>query len=104
MKKLSIFVATSVLVLSPMVNAQTMDELARIVREAATTETRINQQREATFIKERNNQRNLLAQAMKDRWPNSKPPWQNAWVTSENCLVSCGRLPVISRLRWTIQW
>jgi len=66
MKKLCIFVAAAVVVLSPMVNAQTMDELARIVREAATAETRINQQREATFVKERNNQRNLLAQARQE--------------------------------------
>ena len=66
MKKLCIFVAAAVVVLSPMVNAQTMDELARIVREAATAETRINQQREATFVKDRNNQRNLLAQARQE--------------------------------------
>ncbi len=66
MIKLSIFVATSVLALSPMASAQTLDELARIVREAATAETRINQQREATFVKERNNQRNLLTQARQE--------------------------------------
>ena len=63
---LSIFVATSVLALSPMASAQTLDELARIVREAAVSETRINQQREATFVKERNNQRNLLSQARQE--------------------------------------
>ena len=66
MIKLSIFVATSILVLSPLASAQTLDELARIVREAATAETRINQQREATFVKERNNQRNLLTQARQE--------------------------------------
>ncbi|MFB3079356.1 MAG: MotA/TolQ/ExbB proton channel family protein [Lysobacterales bacterium] len=66
MIKLSIFVATSILALSPLASAQTLDELARIVREAATAETRINQQREATFVKERNNQRNLLTQARQE--------------------------------------
>ena len=66
MIKLSIFVATSVLALSPMASAQTLDELARIVREAATTETGINQQREAAFVKERNNQQNLLTQARQE--------------------------------------
>ena len=46
MKKSSIFLALCILVVSPMASAQTLDELARIVREAAMTETRINQQRE----------------------------------------------------------
>ena len=67
MKKLSFIVAASVLVLSSIASAQTLDELARIVRDAATAETKINQQREARFVKERNNQRNLLAQARQER-------------------------------------
>ena len=66
MKKLSIIVAALVLVLSPIANAQTLDELARIVRDAASSETKINQQREARFVKERNNQRNLLGQARQE--------------------------------------
>ena len=66
MKKLSIIVAAFVLVLSPIANAQTLDELARIVRDAASSETKINQQREARFVKERNNQRNLLGQARQE--------------------------------------
>jgi biopolymer transport protein ExbB len=46
--------------------AQTLDELARIVREAATSEAKINQDREARFIRERNNQRQLLAEARQE--------------------------------------
>ena len=70
MKKLSIFVASSflaaVLAASPVASAQTLDELARIVREAAQSETRINQQREASFVTERDNQQNLLARARQE--------------------------------------
>lgn len=47
-------------------SAQTLDELARIVREAATTEAQINQEREARFVRERDNQRELLAQARRE--------------------------------------
>ncbi len=66
MKKLSIIFALSVLAVSPLASAQTLDDLARIVREAATTEARINQEREANFLAERNNQRKLLAQARQE--------------------------------------
>jgi biopolymer transport protein ExbB len=69
-KKLSIFAASSflaaVLAASPVASAQTLDELARIVREAAQSETRINQQREASFVTERDNQQNLLARARQE--------------------------------------
>ncbi len=44
-------------------SAQTLDELARAVREAAATEARINEEREARFVRERDNQRQLLADA-----------------------------------------
>jgi biopolymer transport protein ExbB len=47
-------------------SAQTLEELARIVSEAATTETQINQEREARFVRERNNQRQLLAEARQE--------------------------------------
>lgn len=47
-------------------SAQTLDELARIVRDAATTEAQINQEREARFVRERDNQRELLAQARRE--------------------------------------
>ena len=65
--KREFFVLTlSVLVASATASAQSLDELARIVREAATAETRINQQREATFVRERNMQQDLLAQASQE--------------------------------------
>jgi biopolymer transport protein ExbB len=47
--------------------AQTLEELAEIVRRAATTEGQINQEREAQFLRERDNQRNLLAQAKTEK-------------------------------------
>jgi biopolymer transport protein ExbB len=46
--------------------AQTLDELARSVREAATTEAGINQEREARFVRERDQQTRLLAQARQE--------------------------------------
>lgn len=63
MKGPGIFVVASFLAASPMASAQTLDDLARIVREAAQNETRINQQREAGFVAARDQQQNLLAQA-----------------------------------------
>ena len=66
MRRLSIVIAMSVLALCPPVQAQTLDELARIVREAADTEAKINQEREAQFVRERTNQRILLAQARQE--------------------------------------
>jgi biopolymer transport protein ExbB len=48
------------------VAAQTLDELARIVREAATTEAEIDQQREARFVRELDNQRQLLQEARQE--------------------------------------
>jgi biopolymer transport protein ExbB len=56
----------AVLAFSPPAAAQTLDELARIVREAATVEAKINQEREARFVRERNNQRQLLAEARQE--------------------------------------
>ncbi len=66
MKKPGIFVAAFFLAVSQMASAQTLDELARIVREAATSETQINQQREASFVNARDMQQNLLAQARQE--------------------------------------
>lgn len=70
MKKQNIFASGSflvaVLAVSPVASAQTLDELARIVREAAQSETRINQQREASFVTERDEQQNLLALARQE--------------------------------------
>jgi biopolymer transport protein ExbB len=46
--------------------AQTLEELARMVSEAARSEAQINQEREARFVRERNNQRQLLAEARQE--------------------------------------
>jgi biopolymer transport protein ExbB len=46
--------------------AQTLDDLAKMVREAATTETRINEEREARFVQERDRQQELLAEARQE--------------------------------------
>jgi len=46
--------------------AQTLDELARIVREAAATEARINREREDSFLREREKQAQLLAEARQE--------------------------------------
>jgi biopolymer transport protein ExbB len=48
------------------VGAQSLDELARMVREAASSEAKINQEREARFVRERDNQRQLLAEARQE--------------------------------------
>jgi len=63
MKKLNIIFAAALLMASGLVNAQTLEELAESVRQAANSEGKINKQREAEFLSDRNNQRNLLAQA-----------------------------------------
>jgi biopolymer transport protein ExbB len=48
------------------VSAQTLEELSQIVREAATSEAIINQQREARFVRDRDNQRQLLVDARRE--------------------------------------
>ena len=53
------------LAVSP-VSAQTLEELSQIVREAATSEAKINQQREARLVRERDNQRQLLVDARRE--------------------------------------
>jgi len=63
MKKLNFVFAAVLLMVSSFANAQTLEELAEIVRQAANSEGKINKQREAEFLSDRNNQRNLLAQA-----------------------------------------
>jgi len=63
MKKLSLTIAIAAIAFAPIATAQTLDELARIVRDAVNTEAKINQQREAEFVRERNNQRKLLGDA-----------------------------------------
>jgi len=65
MKKL-ILIASMALLASSAATAQTLEDLARSVREAATTEAGINQEREARFVRERDNQRNLLGEARQE--------------------------------------
>jgi biopolymer transport protein ExbB len=67
MKKLSFILATVLVVFSTATSAQTLDELAEIVRQAADAEGKINAEREAEFLRERDNQRNLLAQARNEK-------------------------------------
>jgi len=62
-KVIMILLAASAFIVSVPTAAQTLDELARIVRIAASTEAGINQEREARFIRERDKQQALLAQA-----------------------------------------
>jgi biopolymer transport protein ExbB len=67
MKKLNIIVAVAMLGFSVNTFAQTLDELAEIVSRAANSEGKINKEREAQFLRERDNQRNLLAQAKAEK-------------------------------------
>jgi biopolymer transport protein ExbB len=55
--------ATVMLTLSPGLAAQSLDELAREVQEAAGAEARINQEREERFLRQRDQQIELLQQA-----------------------------------------
>jgi biopolymer transport protein ExbB len=66
MKTRYILMAAVCLLLASNAAAQTLDELAQMVREAASSEAQINQQREARFVRERNNQRQLLEEARQE--------------------------------------
>jgi len=66
MKRLGILFAMSFCVMCSSAAAQTLEELARIVRDAVNSEAKINQEREAQFVRERNNQNNLLAEARRE--------------------------------------
>jgi len=63
MKRLSMILAAAWLAVAAPVDAQDLEELARMVREAASSEAKINQERELRFVRERNRQHELLAQA-----------------------------------------
>ncbi len=67
MKKSNIIIAAALLIFSVAVSAQTLDELAEIVRRAASSEGQINQQRENQFLSERDNQSTLLAAARAEK-------------------------------------
>jgi biopolymer transport protein ExbB len=66
MRTISTLIFTSALAFTGPALGQTLEDLARQVEQAATEEGRINQEREAEFLRERNNQRNLLAQATQE--------------------------------------
>ena len=67
MKKLILTIAAIAAVTLPVLaSAQSLEELARMVSEAAQTEAQINQEREARFVRERNNQQQLLQQARQE--------------------------------------
>ena len=66
MKKFSLILAAASVAFAPLAGAQTLDELARMVREAANSEAKINQEREAAFVRDRNNQQALLNQARQE--------------------------------------
>ena len=67
MKKLILTIAvTAAVTLPALASAQTLEELARMVSDAAQTEAQINQEREARFVRERNNQQQLLQQARQE--------------------------------------
>jgi biopolymer transport protein ExbB len=72
MKVSNLIIALLLLLSSQLAGAQTLDELARIVREAAGKEAQINKDREAEFMRERNNQRSLLAKAREERTNENK--------------------------------
>ena len=67
MKISNTIIAVVMLTFSVVAGAQTLDELAEIVRRAASSEGQINQEREAQFLRERDNQRQLLAQAKAEK-------------------------------------
>lgn len=66
MKTLSAFMVATLVAFTGNVFGQTLEDLARVVEQAAAEEGRINQEREAEFLRDRNNQRNLLAQARQE--------------------------------------
>jgi len=63
MKAICMMLAVVTLAAAPVAGAQDLEELARMVRQAAASEAAINQEREARFVRERDQQRELLAQA-----------------------------------------
>jgi biopolymer transport protein ExbB len=66
MKTLSALMVATLAAFTGNVFGQTLEDLARVVEQAAAEEGRINQEREAEFLRDRNNQRNLLAQARQE--------------------------------------
>ena len=67
MKIFGVMITVVMMTFSMAASAQTLDELAEIVRRAAVSEGQINKQREEQFLSDRNNQQNLLAQARAEK-------------------------------------
>jgi septal ring factor EnvC (AmiA/AmiB activator) len=67
MKIFGVMITVVMMTFSMAVSAQTLDELAEIVRRAAVSEGQINKQREDQFLSDRNNQQNLLTQARAEK-------------------------------------
>ena len=67
MKTFGVMIAFVLMTFSMAAGAQTLDELAEIVRRAAGSEGQINKEREDQFLSDRNNQQNLLAQARAEK-------------------------------------
>jgi biopolymer transport protein ExbB len=65
-KSIMLLLAASVLIIPLSAAAQTLNELAQIVHEAAIAEAEIDQQREARFIRELDSQRELLEEARQE--------------------------------------
>jgi hypothetical protein len=122
-----ILILIAALVAAPMgVQAQeTLEQLLRQVEQAASAEARVDQERLQRFIRERNNQRQLLEEAraelrreeqrserlrnsfeqpMKSAWSSSKPSLTSAWVTWASCLVLSVRLPATPAATSTSPW
>ncbi|NRB72544.1 MAG: MotA/TolQ/ExbB proton channel family protein [Xanthomonadales bacterium] len=66
MRTLKIILAGALLATSGFASAQTLQELAAEVDRAVREEGKLNEQREAEFLRDRNNQRTLLAQAQQE--------------------------------------
>jgi biopolymer transport protein ExbB len=56
----------ALVMLTPAAPAQTLDELAESVQKAASSEARINEEREQRFLRERDKQRDMLDQAHRE--------------------------------------
>lgn len=67
MKTFGVMITVVMMTFSIAAGAQTLDELAEIVRRAADSEGQINKEREDQFLSDRDNQRNLLAQAKAEK-------------------------------------
>lgn len=67
MKFLKATIATTAILISGMAFGQTLEDLAQQVQRAATEEGKINAEREAEFLRDRNNQRQLLAEAQAEK-------------------------------------